>query len=130
MKHLLHANSPYRAFTRVNIALSLCALSLTSLLFATKAKESLAAPATKNGCKIYLGNPNCPTGYKNEGISLSGGWRCYNSMNDSCCKYVTYRMICSKKVAGKTTRSTHFYKELMKSFRNSYCTSNTGCKIM
>lgn len=63
----VHFARPRRAFFRVNIALSICALSLASLTLASKTKQALAVGPDDGVCANVIGSANCPDGFSDWG---------------------------------------------------------------
>ena len=72
MQKFVCLTQPRRAFMRVNIALTMCALSLASITMASKAKEALAYGPEDGVCANVIGTANCPDGYIDNGFNPGG----------------------------------------------------------
>lgn len=73
-------NSKQRcAFVRANVALSLCALVMTSVVLSQKAKEASAASPTSPTCPSIIGTANCPSGTVDQGFTSTVTSTCRRS---------------------------------------------------
>lgn len=79
MQNLTRSARRRRAFLRINIALSICALGFTSLTMASKAKEALAYGPGDGVCANIIGSANCPEGSTDGGFEPFTRITCHQS---------------------------------------------------
>ena len=68
-----------RAFLRINIALSICALGFASLTMAYNAKKSLATGPKDGVCANMIGSANCPPDSTFAGMLPYTWYTCHQS---------------------------------------------------
>ncbi|PQV62506.1 hypothetical protein B1R32_13119 [Abditibacterium utsteinense] len=98
MQKVVHFARPHRAFLRINVALSMCALGLASFTMASKAKEVLAFGPEDGVCANIIGSANCPDGFTDWGFNggvanvtchSSSAWYAFSNYGPyyNCCRY-------------------------------------------
>ena len=110
MQNLTRSARRRRAFLRINIALSVCALGFVSLTIASKAKEALAYGPEDGVCANIIGSANCLAGSTFAGslpytwttCRQSSAWYEYGTLFPlpplgpyyNCCVYEEQTIVC------------------------------------